>query len=408
MKAETFLASRFLSGKKRRFFVSFLTAMAVAGVALSVMAFIVVQGVMSGFAKDLQSKVIGFSPHLSLKLKSDQLASAAFLETLKQKDGVRRSATYLEGEAVLRTDDDEVQGVRLRGIEAGDPHFPPSMKVHFEEGEDWSSLQPKGEALPGILLGREMASSLGVVPALLEEIELLYPFGTVGPTGEVEPNLRRFRVVGTFRSGYFEYDNKFAIAALPELQRLFGDNAALQVGVYFDDPDRAASDRAAFGALDGVAATSTWQERNSRLFSALKLERLGMIVVLSLMTLLASFNILCMLMLVVFERRRDLALLKALGLPERGISAIFYRAGLWIGVVGGVLGLGGGLLLIWGIRVSGIRPPAPYYLESLPVDLQPGVIALTVLLALALSLAAAVLPAREGRKMTVVEALRYE
>jgi lipoprotein-releasing system permease protein len=133
-----------------------------------------------------------------------------------------------------------------------------------------------------------------------------------------------------------------------------------------------------------------------------------MIVVLSLMSVLASFNILCMLMLVVFERRRDLALLKALGLSEPGISRIFYRAGLWIGLVGGLLGLGGGLFLAWGIRAVGIRPPAPYYLETFPVDLQPATIALTLLLALVLSLAAAVLPAREGRKLTVVEALRYE
>ena len=266
----------------------------------------------------------------------------------------------------------------------------------------------KGDELPGILMGREMAASLGIVPALLEEVELLYPFGTVGPTGEVEPNIRRFRVVGTFRSGYFEYDNKYAIAALPELQRLFGDNASTQVGVYFTDPQRAAEDRANFQSLPDVAETSTWQERNSRLFSALKLERLGMILVLSLMSVLASFNILCMLMLVVFERRRDLALLKALGLSEPGISGIFYRAGIWIGLVGGLLGLGGGLLLAWGIRVAGIRPPAPYYLETFPVDLQPATIALTLLLALALSLAAAVLPAREGRKLTVVEALRYE
>lgn len=408
MKAETFLANKFLSGKRRRFFVSFLTAMAVAGVALSVMAFIVVQGVMNGFAKDLQAKVIGFSPHLSLKLKSDDIASEAFLKKIGQSSGVERTTAYLESEAVLRSDDDEVQGVKLRGIEAGDPHFPPSMKVNFEEGEDWSSLQAKNDELPGILLGREMASAMGIVPALLEEVELLYPFGTVGPTGEVEPNLRRFRVVGTFRSGYFEYDNKYAIAALPELQKLFGDNASLQVGVYFSDPRRAATDRARFGAIEGVSNISTWQERNSRLFSALKLERVGMIVVLSLMSLLASFNILCMLMLVVFERRRDLALLKALGLSERGISGIFYRAGLWIGLSGGVIGLGAGLFLAWVIRASGIRPPAPYYLETLPVDLQPATIALTLLLALSLSLAAAVLPAREGRKMTVVEALRYE
>ncbi|MCE9624737.1 MAG: ABC transporter permease, partial [Deltaproteobacteria bacterium] len=408
MKAQTFLAIKFLSGKKRSFLVSFLTWMAILGVLVSVASFIVVEAVMVGFGKDLQAKVIGFSPHLSLTMKAGEGLGPDLLVKSRQVPGVRDVSRFVEGEAVLRTEEDETQGVRVRGIDASAPPFPADFQVYFEEGEDWSSLQAKGEELPGIVLGKELAASLGIVPMMLEKVELLYPFGEVGPTGEVEPTVRAFRVVGTFKSGYFDYDNKFALASLGEVQRVFGANSPEQLGVYFKDPGDSSKRKASFGAFPGVDRVATWQERNARLFSALRLERGGMALVLVLMTLLASFNILSMLMMVVYERRRDLAVLKSLGMGEAGIGGIFYRAGLWIGVLGGLSGIivGGGICLL--LRVVKLPLPAPYYLDALPVDLNPWWMGLTFLLALGVSLAATWLPAREGRRLTVVEALRYE
>ncbi len=408
MKAQTFLAVKFLSGKERSFLVSFLTWMAILGVLVSVAAFLVVEAVMVGFGKDLQAKVIGFSPHLSLVLKPGASAGPELLQRLRDLPGVAGVARLVDGEAVLRTEEDETQGVRVRGLEPGAARFPPSFQVFFEEGEGWDSLRAEGEQVPGILLGRELASSLGVVPFLREGVELLYPFGEVGPTGEVEPNLRRFRVVGTFKSGYFDYDNKFALASLEQVRRLFGEHAPEQVGVTFAKPEESLARQGAFQGLPDVERVETWQQKNTRLFSALRLERLGMAFVLTLMVLLASFNILSMLMMVVYERRRDLAILKSLGMSERDISGIFFRAGLWIGVVGGLGGTALGLGLCWLIQTVKLPLPAPYYLEALPVDVNPLWIALTFLLALSMSLAATLLPAREGRRLTVVEALRYE
>lgn len=408
MKAQTFLAIKFLSGKERSFLVSFLTWMAILGVLVSVTAFLVVEAVMVGFGKDLQAKVIGFSPHLSLVLKPGVSANSELLKTLAVKPGVTRVSRLIDGEAVLRTLEDETQGVRVRGLEAEGPSFPPSFQVFFEEGEGWESLNAGPEQVPGILLGRELAASLGVIPALQEGVELLYPFGDVGPTGEVEPNLRRFRVVGTFKSGYFDYDNKFALASLDQVQRLFGEHAPEQVGVYFSKPEKSLERRGDFQGLSEVERVETWQEKHTRLFSALRLERIGMAFVLTLMVLLASFNILSMLMMVVYERRRDLAILKSLGMSERGIAGIFFRAGLWIGVVGGLSGTALGLGLCWLLRTVKLPLPAPYYLDALPVEVNPLWVALTFMLALAMSLAATLLPAREGRRLTVVEALRYE
>jgi len=408
MTAQTFLAIKFLSGKKRRFLVSFLTWMALLGVLVSVSAFIVVEGVMVGFGKDLQSKVIGFSPHLSLVLKPGDKISPELATKAKALAGVERVSPMIEGEAVLQTEDEDTQGVRVRGIETGDPPFPKGMQVFFEEGESWDSLQGKGEQLPGILLGKELAASLGVATALEEKVELLYPFGEVGPTGEMEPSRRVYRVVGTFKSGYFDYDSKFAVASIDSLRRLFGEGVSESLGIYFSDPTEALSRTSEFSSLPGIERAESWQEKNSRLFSALRLERIGMALVLGLMVLLASFNILSMLMMTVYERRRDLAILQSLGLSQAGIAGIFYRAGLWIGVVGGLGGLLLGLGLCLFLRIAKLPLPAPYYLDAMPVDINPLWIAGAFCLALIMSLVATVLPAREGGRQTVVEALRYE
>lgn len=408
MKAQTFLAIKFLSGKDRSFLVSFLTWMAILGVLVSVAAFLVVEAVMVGFGKDLQSKVIGFSPHLSLILKPQSETGDGLSQSLQQLPGTQKILRLIDGEAVMRTEEDETQGVRVRGLVPEEAWFPSTFQVFFEEGEDWNSLNGSDDRLPGILLGRELASSLGVLPALAEPVELLYPFGDVGPTGEVEPSLRKFRVVGTFKSGYFDYDNKFAIASLDQVKRLFGDHAIPQIGAYFDSPELSAKYAEKFRSLPAVERVETWQDKNTRLFSALRLERIGMALVLGLMVLLASFNILSMLMMVAYERRRDLAILKSLGMSESGIGGIFFRAGLWIGILGGLLGLVIGIGICLLLRYAKLPLPAPYYLDAIPVDLHPLWIVLTFILALAMSLAATWWPAREGKRLTVVEALRYE
>ncbi|HCU24789.1 MAG TPA: hypothetical protein DF383_07210 [Deltaproteobacteria bacterium] len=408
MKVTTFLAIQFLLGQKRRGLFSFLTWMALFGVIVSAAAFVVVEAVMVGFGEDLQNKVIGFSPHVSVTWQPQTQAGSELREQLAALPGVLRVSPLREGEAILRTEDDELQGVKVRGLDPADPPLAKQVQVFFEEGENWASLEAKEEALPGLLLGSELAAEAGVLAAFAETVELLYPFGEVGPTGEVEPNIRRFRVVGTFKSGYFDYDSKFVLVALPETARLFGDYVPETWGLYLKDPAQAEALKARLAGFPGVAKIDTWQEWHERLFSALKLERIGMAIVLTLMILLASFNILSMLMMVVYERRRDLAVLKALGLPETQIAAIFRRAGLAIGIAGGLVGvaLGSGICLL----LQSFRLPLPtqYYLDALPVRLNPIFLSMTLLLAVLLSWIATLFPAREGRRLTVVEVLRYE
>jgi lipoprotein-releasing system permease protein len=377
-------------------------------VVVSVVAFIVVESVMSGLSRDLQSKILGFSSHAVLTPDSPQADFSAILSQLQKMSQVKASRHYLEGEAVLRTEDGANQGVKVRGIEAGHPFETQDMKVFFEEGEGWDTLAGTGAQLPGVLLGAELASTLGVLPALFEKVELLYPFGDVGPTGEVEPNRRAFRVVGVFRSGYYEYDSKYLIAPLPEALLLFGDSQTERIGVFLRDPAQVSKLKSYFKNIPQVASVKTWQEQHARLFSALRLERLGMSLVLGLMMVLATFNILSMLMMVVFERRREIAVLRSLGLSQRDIGGIFYRAGLWIGLLGTCLGMAIGIALCLWLGSAELRLPTPYYLEALPVDLRWTFLVSIFLGVPLIAVLATGFPARESRGVSIIDALRYE
>jgi ABC-type transport system, involved in lipoprotein release, permease component len=409
VNATSFLAKKFLSGKSRTGLFSLLTWLAILGVAVSVASFIVVEAVMTGFMQDLRGKILGFSSHILIDLSSKETRIGPLTHALQEKlpNGARWSH-FVEGEAILRSEDGETAGVRLRGLDPQDSYFPEGFQAFFEDGEDWSSLTASGDKLPGVLLGIELANSLGIVPVLQEGVELLYPLGDVGPTGEVEPNRRALRVVGLFKTGYFDYDNKFALVGMSEARKLLGDSGAERLGIYLPQPDRATPLASQFKLIDGVKRARPWTELNARLFSALRLERWGMAIVLTLMILLSSFNILSLLMMLVFERRREIAVLRSLGMSQRSVGALLLKTGLWLGGVGGALGVGGGVLLCTLLSQARLRLPSPYYIDSLPIQVHVPMLFLGFSIALLLSWAASYFPMREGRRFTIVEALRYE
>jgi lipoprotein-releasing system permease protein len=407
MSPQTFLALKFLSSKHRSFLVSFLTLMALLGVVVSVAAFLVVQGVMLGFSHDLRDKILGFSPHLSFVLSPSVSDPASIISYVESQSEVAGWERYLEGEGILQYNE-EALGIKVRGIDFQKIPNLKNISTQFEEGEDWKSLQAQGDDLPGILLGRELSASEGIFPILYDSVQVLYPLGEVGPTGELEPVQRSFRIIGTFKSGYYDYDSKMAILDLSEAKRLFADQGEERFGLFLTHPEKASQLKEVLQKNPKFQELQIWTEQQGRLFSALKLERIGMTLVLVLMMLLASFNIVSMLFLVAHERRREIAILKAIGMSNAHIKGIFLRAGLWIGGLGGMVGVVLGILLCRWIASSHIPLPTPYYLDALPVDLRGVSILLTFGLALMLGILAAVIPAREGRKVSVVEALRYE
>ena len=407
MKVQSFLALKFLSGSRRSLLASSLTWIAILGVLVSVTALIVVEAVMSGFSKDLRSKVLGFSSHITLKIDSNSLLKKGIFEEIYRRGGFTAMTHFIDGEAILRHDE-EAEGLKIRGIDPKQAQFPDNFKTSFEEGESWQSLEAKEGKLPGILLGNELANNLGVVRYFPGELELIYPLGEVGPTGELEPQIRRFRVIGTFKSGYYDYDQKFAVIAMDEAKNLLGEQVDEQIGLFIKDPFAAQVLQKNFENIPGVLKVSSWAEQHSRLFSALKLERIGMRSVLGMMILLSSFNVLSMLMMMVFERRQEIAVLRALGLSQKGIASIFYRAGWIIACLGGVGGLVLAYLLCKILAAAQISLPAPYYIESLPVELNATVMLLTFGLLLVLSMLTTILPALQGKKLEIVEALSRE
>jgi len=407
-----FMALKFLWGRSRNWLASFLTLTAILGVTVSVMAFIVVQSVMGGVNQELRSKILGFSAHVTLTLPPGEKASESLLSQINKIPQLKSYKQFVESEAVLRTEEDETQGIRIRGIDPSHPPQVKDMEFFFEEGEGWESFAGSSVDLPGILVGTELAASLGLVPFLLEKVELLYPFGEVGPTGEVEPSLRSFRVLGVFKSGYYQYDSKYALISLPEASYLFGENLPQRVGLFLNKPEDSLRIKKQWEGNKQFESVKTWQEIHSRLFTVLKLEKMGMYLVLGIMMVLASFNILSLLMMMVFDRRRDIAVLRALGASTREVYKIFERASLWIGLLGGSLGVFLGAQLSYLLpdlfSYFNLRFLSFYYFDTLPVKVDGVVLFLAFALAQFLCFFATLIPMREIKKLSIVEALRYE
>lgn len=407
MNVKGFLARKFLSGSSRHGWFSSFSLLAFLSITVSVLAFVVLESVMGGFSADLQRKILGFSSHLTVNVPQEGLPEG-ILKDLVALPGVEEAVPFLEGEAILIDPEGDAVGIRLKAMDPDRlPHSGP-MRIQFEEGEDWDNFGPGPGRLPGILLGSELTQQLGILPALAEEVELLFPFGEVGPTGEIEPNRLALRTVGTFKSGYYEYDSKFGLVGLAEGRSLFGDQGREKVGIYLKDPMQALKIKNEILSSYPEIEVKAWQEDHQRLFRALRLERMGMGLVLAMMVALATFNILSFLVMVVYQRRREVAVLEAMGMTRKAVGGIFYRAGLVLGLVGGLLGLALG----WGLCVwlEHARLPLPntYYLEALPVRLNPWIWVAALGVALGLSLLSSWYPVRLGRKVSVVEALRYE
>jgi lipoprotein-releasing system permease protein len=263
--------------------------------------------------------------------------------------------------------------------------------------------------LPGILLGRELASSLRVLVG--DPVTVISPLGGgMSPSGPI-PKARAFRVAGIFYTGMFEYDSKFVYVGLPVAESFFGIPGATGVELKVrdvDDARRIAS--AVLQTLDGYPyRTKDWGEMNRNLFSALRLEKLVMGIILSIIVIVAAGLIVATVTMLVLEKRKEISVLKALGVPQGGIVKIFLAEGLQIGVAGGLLGLVSGLAWCLFIEKVGLRlDPEVYYIPSLPVKVEPLQTALAVLIAVLVTYLASVYPALRASRVEPVEGLKAE
>lgn len=411
-----FIGLRYLRARRAERFISLITAIATGGVALGACTLVVVLAVMTGFEEDLRDRILGFTPHVVVADYGAAMTVRPELEArLRALPEVAAVAPYVEGQAMLASRH-EVAGVMLRGVRP-EPDGVIDFARHVRGGRladlagrhavtrDASGARV---ALPGIILGTELARQLGV--AVGDPISVVAPAGVPTLVGII-PRVRRFAVVGLFEAGMLEYDSALAYVGLAEAQRFFGLGDAvsgLEVRATGLERAEAVAGRVA-GALDFPYQVRSWRDLNFNLFAAIELEKRVYFLVLLLIVLVAAFNIVAALVMLVMEKRRDIAVLRTLGATRAGIARIFLAQGLVIGGLGTLAGSALGLAVCGVLRVYPFDlPPGVFYTNTLPIRIYPEYVALVVVVSLAIVLLAALYPARQAARLLPVEALRYD
>lgn len=401
MRLPFFIALRYLKSRKKG--LSFGTVISISGVALGVMALIVVISVVSGFHEDLQKKILGTQAHAVLLSYSGSISDyQTMIDFLSKKHEIQACSPFVMGQ-VLISSGKRAHGVYLRGI---------IPEYDRKTTEIFKYIKYKYEnytELPWIIIGKELANMLGVLPG--DTVTVISPMGTMGPLGII-PKVKKFIVTGIFEIGMFEYDMNLVITDLKIAQDFFEyGNKVTGIQLRLKDVYKANFvSQAITKELGGEFYVKDWMQMNKNLFSALKLEKFAMFIILILIVLVASFNIISMLMVNVTEKQRDIAILKSMGATDRLIKLIFMCQGLIIGLIGILVGLTGGLILCEIIRSYDIvkLPADVYYLSKLPVKVKVFDIVLICTTALFISLVSTIYPAHRASKINPVEILRYE
>ncbi len=406
------------SGARRRNrFISFISGLAMAGIALGVAALIVVLSVMNGFQKEVRDRMLGVLSHIEVILPGGSVAETGDLKPIVlQSSSVKAVAPFVMAQSMISRQG-QMKGILVRGI---DPAQEPAVSDGLSRlvSGRLDALTPRSFH---IVLGRDLASQLGA--SVGDVVVLISAEGAITPAG-VTPRLRQFTVSGVFAAGHHEYDSNLALIHAADAELFFRDQAVVGLRLKLDDmqraPDIAREISARLGALPQwrQALVRDWSYENRNWFAAVQVEKRMMFIILTLIIAVAAFNLVSMLVMTVTDKRGDIAILRTLGAQRSSIMAIFVVQGAWLGILGVGFGVAGGVLIAanidivmaWIEAIFGFQvlPKGIYFIDRLPSDLRAVDVTQIGLMALILSLLATLYPSWRASRLEPAEALRYE
>jgi len=409
MNFEFFVALRYIFALRKQSFIGVISLFAVCGVALGVAALIVVIGVMNGFTKDLRDKILGVNAHVIVSAFTGGIRDYQKVSDIcRTVPGVKGVTPFVYSEVMLSTNGG-VKGVVLRGIDPSTSEQVLSLSKDMVAG----SVSDLGEkdGLPGVVIGAEMAKRLGLTVGGM--VNLLSPTGTQSSVG-FTPKIRVFRVAGIFRTGMFEYDATLGYVTVDAARNLLGfkDDIVTGLEIRLADVYKAGevSELLRSKLHEYPVYVRNWQEMNANLFAALELEKTALFIILTMIVLVGSFSIVTMLVMLVMQKTKDIAVLMSLGADENMVRRIFMYQGSFIGVVGTALGYGIGVPVALLLKkYQFIKLPSDVYpVDYLPVRLEALDLTLIGVAALALCFLSTLYPARRAASLKPSDALRYE
>ncbi len=410
MAFESFIAKRYLFSRRKYGFISAISIFSIVGIALGVAALIVVMGVMNGFSENLQDKILGVNAHLVITRIDGPISDYnQVVRRISRLKSVKGAIPFVYAE-VMVSSPYGVKGVVLRGIDPTLASKVLSLGRDIRKGSLFA-LRDHEEGVPGIIVGKDLAIRLGL--SVGSFLNVLSPSGQASSFG-FRPKIMVFQVVGIFDTGMYEYDSSLVYTTIGAAQRLLGFKKDVVSGIEVKLKDVYAAKKVALrirGLLhDQYFYIQTWMDMNKSLFSALKLEKIAMGIILTMIVLVGSFSIIIMLFMLVMEKRQDIAILMSMGARPFEIRRIFLYLGSLIGFIGTVagyiVGLSVGYLLQ---RYQFIKlPPDVYYLDYLPVKYHATDLILIAVITMTLCVVASLYPASQAAKLEPAQVLRYE
>lgn len=410
MRFELFICLRYLKAKRKQAFISLITFISIAGVTVGVMALIIVLGVMTGFTDGFREKILGINSHIVVQRVGEVISEyRELLPRVALKKGVTAATPYVYSQVMISGGNGGT-GVILRGIDPDTVTAVLNIQDHMKEGDLNALVQsdPGERRVPGVIIGKDLAYQLGL--SLHDRIRLIAASGPLTPMGVI-PKMKGCEVVGIFETGMFEYDSALVYTSLETAQNFLdlGDTVhGLEVKVH----DIFTADTIARNIekdLGFAYVARDWMRTNKNLFSALQLEKTALSIIVALVVLVAAFNIVSTLIMVVMEKSRDIAILKSMGATSRSIMRIFIYEGLIIGFIGTLLGIIGGLIVCELLsRYQFIKLPDVYPLSILPVKVLPLDVGLISVSAILITFLATIYPSWQAAKVDPAVTLRYE